>query len=80
VNFTLNNFITYRTERLRGRRFFGGLARFYAVSLMGAVSNIGVGSWLFATNRIWWVAGLSGAIMGVTWNYAVASVFVWRSR
>jgi dolichol-phosphate mannosyltransferase len=80
VNFTLNNFITYRSQRLRGRRFLEGLLRFYAVSLMGAISNIGVGNWFFATNSVWWVAGLAGAIMGVTWNYAVASVFVWRTR
>jgi putative flippase GtrA len=26
------------------------------------------------------VAGLAGAVIGVVWNYVVASQFVWRSR
>jgi dolichol-phosphate mannosyltransferase len=80
ANFVLNNFVTYRDQRLTGRRFVSGLLRFYVVSLIGAVSNIGVGNWLFASNGAWWVAGLGGAIMGVVWNYVVTSVFVWRSR
>jgi dolichol-phosphate mannosyltransferase len=80
ANFVLNNFVTYRDQRLTGRRFAIGLLRFYVVSLIGAISNIGVGNWLFASNGAWWVAGLGGAIMGVVWNYVVTSVFVWRSR
>jgi dolichol-phosphate mannosyltransferase len=80
ANFVLNNLVTYRDQRLTGRAFVIGLLRFYVVSLIGALSNIGVASWLFSSNRIWWVAGLGGAIMGVTWNYVIASVFVWRSR
>ncbi len=80
ANFVLNNLVTYRDRRLTGRRFATGLLRFYVVSLIGAVSNIGVGNWLFASNGAWWLAGLGGAIMGVVWNYVVTSVFVWRSR
>jgi dolichol-phosphate mannosyltransferase len=80
ANFALNNAVTYRDQRLTGRGFLTGLLRFYAVSLIGAVSNIGVGNWLFASNGAWWLAGLGGAIMGVVWNYVVTSVFVWRSR
>jgi dolichol-phosphate mannosyltransferase len=80
ANFVLNNLVTYRDQRLTGRRFVTGFVRFYVVSLIGAVSNIGVGNWLFASNRAWWLAGLGGAIMGVVWNYVITSVFVWRSR
>jgi len=80
ANYVLNNAVTYRDQRLTGRRFLTGLVRFYVVSLIGAVSNIGVGNWLFAANRTWWLAGLGGAVMGVVWNYVVTSVFVWRSR
>jgi dolichol-phosphate mannosyltransferase len=80
ANFILNNLVTYRDQRLTGRKFATGLLRFYVVSLIGAVSNIGVGNWLFASNGAWWLAGLGGAIMGVVWNYVITSVFVWRSR
>ncbi len=79
-NFVLNNAFTYRDQRLVGRQFFVGLARFYVVSIIGAVSNVGVGSWLFDSQQKWWVAGLGGAVMGLVWNYVVASLVVWRSR
>jgi dolichol-phosphate mannosyltransferase len=29
---------------------------------------------------VWWVAGAAGAIMGALWNYALSSLFVWRTR
>ena len=79
-NFVINNALTYRDRRLRGWKFAGGLLRFYLVSMVGLVSNIGVSNWLFVNNQKWWVAGLAGAVIGVVWNYVVASLFVWRSR
>jgi dolichol-phosphate mannosyltransferase len=79
-NFIFNNAFTYRDQRLVGRAFFTGLARFYAISLIGALSNVGVGNWLFSYQQTWWVAGLGGAFMGLVWNYVVASLVVWRSR
>ncbi len=79
-NFVINNALTYRDRRLRGLTFFTGLLRFYLVSAVGLVSNIGVSDWLFVNAQKWWVAGLAGAVIGVVWNYVVASHFVWRSR
>jgi dolichol-phosphate mannosyltransferase len=79
-NFAINNALTYRDRRLRGLTFFTGLLRFYLVSMAGLVSNIGVSDWLFVSAQKWWVAGLAGAVIGVVWNYVVASQFVWRSR
>jgi dolichol-phosphate mannosyltransferase len=79
-NFAINNALTYRDLRLRGLTFFSGLLRFYLVSLAGLVSNIGVSDWLFVSAQKWWVAGLAGAVIGVVWNYVVASQFVWHSR
>ena len=79
-NFVINNALTYRDRRLRGWKFAGGFLRFYLVSMVGLVSNIGVSNWLFVNDQKWWVAGLAGAVIGVVWNYVVASLFVWRSR
>ncbi|HEY6256731.1 MAG TPA: glycosyltransferase family 2 protein [Xanthobacteraceae bacterium] len=79
-NFAINNALTYRDRRLAGLKFLGGLLRFYLVSLAGLVSNIGVSDWLFVSDQKWWVAGLAGAVIGVVWNYVVASQFVWRSQ
>ena len=33
-----------------------------------------------ADREVWWVAGLAGAVMGVLWNYAMSSMFIWRTR
>ena len=79
-NFVMNNAFTYRDQRLVGYQFVTGLARFYVVSLVGMLSNVGVSNWLFSNEQTWWVAGLGGAVMSVVWNYVVASLAVWRSR
>jgi len=79
-NFIINNALTYRDRRLSGRKLLGGFLRFYLVSMVGLVSNIGVSNWLFVNDQKWWVAGLAGAVIGVVWNYVVASLFVWRSQ
>jgi dolichol-phosphate mannosyltransferase len=79
-NFVINNALTYRDRRLHGLTFLNGLLRFYLVSMAGMVSNIGVSDWLFVNSQKWWMAGLAGAVIGVVWNYVVASQFVWRSR
>ena len=79
-NFIINNALTYRDRRLSGWKLLGGFLRFYLVSMVGLVSNIGVSNWLFANDQKWWVAGLAGAVIGVVWNYVVASLFVWRSN
>lgn len=77
-NFALNNAITYRDKRLRGLGFVGGLLTFCAACSVGAVANVGVADFVFASGTGWWLAGMSGALMGAVFNYAVTSVFTWR--
>ena len=78
-NFCLNNLFTYRDKRLRGGTLVTGLLSFYAVCGIGAAANVGIASHLFDANRSWWLAGLGGAAIGAVWNYAMSSVFIWRS-
>jgi dolichol-phosphate mannosyltransferase len=77
-NFALNNIFTYSDRRLRGSRFVTGLFSFYAVCLVGAAANVGVGTWIHGTNHSWWVAGVAGALIGSVWNFAASSVITWR--
>ncbi len=77
-NFALNNIFTYRDRRLRGVRFVTGLLSFYAVCLVGAAANIGIGTWMHDLHRAWWVAGVAGAVVGAVWNYAASSFVTWR--
>jgi len=79
-NFLLNNEVTYREYRYRGWSVMGGLLLFALVCSVGVVVNIDIASWLFAFDHIWWVAGFAGALVGVVWNYAVSTSFVWRRR
>jgi dolichol-phosphate mannosyltransferase len=79
-NFILNNEITYRTHRYRGLGMIGGFAAFALGCSVGALANIDVASWLYKSNQTWWVAGLSGALLSVVWNYAVSTNLIWRPR
>lgn len=79
-NFVLNNLITYRDQRLRGWAFLWGLLSFYAICSLGAAANVGVGAFVFASEQIWWLAGLSGALVGAVWNYSVSAFITWRRR
>ena len=79
-NFILNNFLTYRDQRLKGFAILRGLLLFYLVCGVGLLANVGVAFSVFEQEPIWWLAGLAGALMGVVWNYAMSGMFVWRKR
>lgn len=79
-NFLLNNFLTYRDQRLKGVRILQGLIVFYLVCSVGLLANVGVAWSVFDNEPIWWLAGAAGALMGVVWNYAMSGLFVWRKR
>jgi dolichol-phosphate mannosyltransferase len=79
-NFFLNNFFTYRDQRLRGGKLLRGLLSFYVVCSVGAIGNVGIASYVFNYDQTWWLAGIAGAVVGSVWNYAVSSVFTWKRR
>jgi dolichol-phosphate mannosyltransferase len=79
-NFLLNNRLTYRDRRLSGMGFLKGLLGFYAISAVGALTNVGMASWLYAHEPVWWLAGVAGAVMGAVWNYSMATLLVWRVK
>lgn len=79
-NFVLNNEITYRAYRYRGVGMIGGFLLFALLCSVGAVANVNIASWVFRWENVWWAAGLAGAAVGVVWNYAASTTFVWRRR
>jgi dolichol-phosphate mannosyltransferase len=79
-NFLINNSITFRDRKLRGRGLLVGLLSFYAVCGLGALANIGTGSVLFADHHRWWVSGVAGAVVGSIWNFAASTLVTWRKR
>ena len=79
-NFVLNNELTYRNRRLRGAAWLTGLLSFCLVCGLGAIANVGVGSFVHSSNFQWWVAGLAGAAIGSVWNYVATGWLTWSRR
>ena len=79
-NFVLNNALTYHDQRLTGWPFITGLIRFTLICSVGALSNVGIASWIYDYDSDWWHAGIAGAVMGAVWNYLVSSAIVWKQR
>lgn len=78
-NFVLNNALTYRDRRLRGWDAVRGLVTFCAVCSIGAIANVGVATWVYGNEPIWWLAGAAGALMGAVFNYSVNTAVTWRN-
>lgn len=79
-NFNLNNLLTYRDRRLRGRWLIYGHLSFYLVCSVGAIANFQIAEMLYEIRVPWALAGLLGAVVGAVWNYGVSSTFTWRQR
>ena len=79
-NFFLNNALTYRDQRLKGRALFFGWITFNLVCATGAAANIGVADWLFGRHTYWVLSAVAGVLVSVVWNYAMSSLFTWRRR
>jgi dolichol-phosphate mannosyltransferase len=79
-NFFLHNQFTYRDRRLHGLRLVRGLVTFYLVCGLGIVANVGVATYVFSANHVWWLAGVAGAVVGSVFNFAMSSVFTWNRK
>jgi len=80
TNFLLNNALTYSDRRLSGFGLLWGFLGFCLIGAAGAITNVGLASWLYSQEPTWWLAGAAGAVMGALWNYSMSSQFVWRTR
>ena len=79
-NFLLNNQLTYHDRRLSGQGLITGFIGFCLIGSVGALTNVGLASWIYSERPTWWLAGAAGAMMGALWNYSMSSQFVWRAR
>ena len=78
TNFFLNNEVTFRRKRLRGRAILSGLLSFYVACSLGAVINLAISQLLYSAGAFYMVAGISGALLAAVWNYLTTSKSVWR--
>ncbi len=80
INFLLNNKLTFRAARLRGKRLVTGLVIFYLCCSIGLFAQVEVATALHATGINWVAATLAGIAVGSVWNYSTAFLFVWQVR
>ncbi|UIP08034.1 glycosyltransferase family 2 protein [Erythrobacter sp. SDW2] len=77
-NFWLNNWLTYRDQRLKGAgQVLAGWAGFCLTCSIGAIANVALATWLKSAGVFWALAALAGIVIGAVWNYALSSRFVW---
>jgi len=77
-NFTLNNGLTFRDQRLRGGAMWQGLLGFYVACLGGAMVSEAVSAGLHALRAPWSAAGVVGVLLGAIWNYGAVQRLTWR--
>ena len=80
LNFAINNAVTYRSQRLKGARFFLGYAAFCLICSVGGLANIGVADLVLVGSGSWPLAGIAGALMSAVFNFGAASQLVWNGR
>jgi dolichol-phosphate mannosyltransferase len=80
TNFYFNNVLTYRDQRLKGWFWFKGLFIFILTCSIGALSNVGIATYIFERNNQWMIAGLCGVLIGAVWNFALTQVYTWRIK
>jgi len=77
TNFLINNFVTFRSRRLKGAHLLPGVVMYGLICAIGAIANVEVAGYLYGHSIPWWAAGIVGAGIGAVWNYAVSKQVVW---
>jgi dolichol-phosphate mannosyltransferase len=80
LNYIINNNVTYRSQRLKGRRFIIGYFIFCAVCAVGGFANLGVANLVLSGYGSWPLAGIAGALMSAVFNFGAATQLVWAQR
>ena len=78
-NFLINNWLTFRSNRLRNKALIIGLIKFLLVSSLPIIANVGLATSFYSyisQNALF--SQLAGIIVVFIWNYAASSRFVWN--
>ena len=79
-NFTVNNFFTFRSNKLSGKRFYLGLMKFLLVSSLPIIANIGITTLFYSQLSInTFISQIVGILVVFIWNYAASSKIVWNN-
>ena len=79
-NFVINNTLTFRTNKLRGKSFCLGLFKFLLVSSLPIIANIGITNLFYSQLSFnTFISQIMGIIVVFIWNYAASSKVVWNN-
>lgn len=78
VNFFVNNSITYRDRRLKGRGMWWGLMTFLVACSAGAYFNLRITQSTQQSGFPWYLALTLGLVAASVWNFGITSIFTWR--
>ena len=79
-NYLVNNWLTFRVNRLRNKALLIGLLKFLMVSSLPIIANVGLASSFYklvSPNTLF--SQLAGIIVVFIWNYAASSKLVWKT-
>jgi dolichol-phosphate mannosyltransferase len=79
-NFVLNNRITFRDRRLKGKHLLPGILRFAVTCSFGAWANFIFTRALWQSGVEWLAAGFAGIMIASVWNLSVSSFVTWPVR
>jgi len=77
-SFLLNNILSYRDRRLRGRAMLIGLATFFLGCSFGVIVNLSVAVVARQRGASWSIAGICGLVVGAVWNSGISWLTAWR--
>jgi putative flippase GtrA len=80
INFVLNNELTFRSARLKGRAFWMSIGLFYVGCLIGLVMNWNLTMLLSSNGGKWYIASATGLLAGSIWNYWISRIWIWQVR
>ena len=79
-NYLINNWLTFRRNRLKNKELIVGLLKFLIVATLPILANVGLASSFYnfiSPNTL--LSQFAGIIVVFIWNYAASSRLVWRS-
>ncbi|MBM4200507.1 MAG: glycosyltransferase family 2 protein, partial [Gammaproteobacteria bacterium] len=57
-----------------------GWVTFVLACSVGALANVGIATYLFQEEQAFWVlSAIAGIVVGAVWNYAVTSIYTWKT-
>ncbi len=77
-NYFLNNIVTFGEQRLKGREWLFGYAKFVGACAVGAFANIASADYLQKHSVTIWLAACAGVVIGAFLNYFFAKFFIWN--